>query len=198
MANPAINNYARVVSDEKDSPEKAPAGLSTGEALIFSAKAAVSAVAALVCLVPFQERGKSWTIWAPVSAVIVTQAKLHPSLQLSLLRVKANLIGAGIGAIAGMITGHPVLALCVGVFAAGMACHFLKLEDAARPAYAAVVIVTLANNEPHGWAGSLDRVLGVLLGCVIAVAVGLVFDFATRSFTPKTAEEEKTGKGLES
>jgi uncharacterized membrane protein YgaE (UPF0421/DUF939 family) len=155
------------------------------EAWIFSIKAAISAVVALLAFGLFHLPGG---IWAPVSAVIVTQEKLHPSYQASLIRVGANLIGAFIGALASILIGHTILAMAIGVLVTGLVCYLGKLNDAIRPAYAAVVIVTLSS-EPHVWKGSMDRVLGVMVGCVAALAVGLVFDRVSRWIFPgETAE----------
>jgi len=129
-------------------------------------------------------------IWAPVSAVIVTQPELHPSFKASLLRVVTNLIGAFIGAAVHSVIDKAPLALAIGVVLTGLACHFAKLGDATRTAYAAVVIVTLST-EPHAWAGSMDRVFGVTLGCVAAIAVGIVFDRASSLFPAKTKHGHK-------
>jgi len=148
--------------------------------MVFSSKAAVSAVAGMLCASYLHVPG---LIWAPVSAVIVTQAKLHPSYQASLTRVVANLIGAFIGAAASYFTGHRMWAMAIGVFFTGLVCHLARLGDASRPAFAAVVIVTLSS-EPHVWVGSLDRVAGVMIGCVAALVVGVVFDQVSRFFSP--------------
>jgi uncharacterized membrane protein YgaE (UPF0421/DUF939 family) len=162
------------------------------EGFIFVSKAAISAVVAVVAFDCF---GLPGGVWAPVSAVIVTQPKLHPSLKLSLTRVVANLIGAFVGALVNGVTGHNILAMAIGVIVTGLVCYAAQLADAIRPAYAAVVIVTLSS-EPHAWAGSLDRVLAVSLGCVAAVVVGVVFDLVSRMFsTPeKVAAEKVEGK----
>ncbi len=166
--------------------------MSAGDAFIFSSKAAVAAVAALLVYGLFNMPG---AIWAPISAVIVTQPKLHPSFKASLLRVAANLIGAFIGALASAVAGHTILAMALGVLATGLVCSFARLEDAVRPAFAAVVIVTLSG-EPHVWSGSLVRVLGVTIGCVAALAVGFLFDWVGRIFSYGT-EGGGVGEGGE-
>lgn len=141
-------------------------------ALIFSCKAAVSAVVAYYSFGLFHLGG---VIWAPISAVIVTQPTLHPSIRASLMRVAANTIGAFIGAVLTTLVGYSLLSMAIGVVLTGLVCHFAKLDEAAlRPAYAAVVIVTLSNETP-AWFGSMDRVLGVTVGCLSALAVGFVF-----------------------
>ena len=148
------------------------------DAAIYSLKAAVAAVLAFICFDQFHLPG---AIWAPVSAVIVTQAKLHPSWQASLLRVAANLIGAFVGAGSRALLGHGIWSLGIGVFVSGLVCQQSKLKDAFRPALAATVIVILST-EPRIWSGSLDRVLGVMTGCVVALIVGFAFDRVSRLF----------------
>lgn len=155
------------------------------DALLFSAKAAVSALLADWVFGLFHLNG---VVWAPISAVIVSQPTLHPSVQASLYRVAANLIGAFVGAVLITVIGHPMVSMGIGVVLTGLVCHFAKLDDALRPAYAAVVIVTLSS-EPSAWFGSMDRVLGVSVGCACALAVALVFSKVSDLFggrLPKT------------
>ena len=143
------------------------------DAFLFSCKTAVSAVLALLFYESLHLPGSAWA--APVSAVLISQPTFQPSVQASLTRFWANLIGASLGAIAVSLIHSPLLALLVGVFLTGLVCHHLKFDDALRPAYASVVIVILTSKGSVWW-GSLDRVLGVLVGCSIALGVGLIFD----------------------
>jgi uncharacterized membrane protein YgaE (UPF0421/DUF939 family) len=156
------------------------------DAFLFSSKAAISAVVAVYCFGLFHLDG---VVWAPISAVIVSQPKLHPSFQASLLRVAANLIGAFIGALLSTLLGHTILSLAIGVLVAGLVCHFARLDDALRPAYAAVVILTLSS-ETRTWFGSLDRVLAVTVGCVSALAVGFLFSQISWLFSPESNGRE--------
>jgi uncharacterized membrane protein YgaE (UPF0421/DUF939 family) len=173
-----------------DTPETPASNL---DALIFSAKAAVAAVAAVLL---FGLTGLTGGVWAAVSAVIVTQPSMHPSVKASLTRVIANLIGASVGAIISFALGHQLLALAVGVLVTGMICHFTKLDDALRPAFAAVVIVIMSL-DTQGWRGSLDRVLAVFLGCVCALVVGFVCDKIATFLKMDRRENAQTNDGNE-
>ena len=62
------------------------------EAIILSAKAAVSAVAGVLAYELLKLPGAPWV--AAVSAVLVTPPDLHSSFKVSLMRVIANLFGA--------------------------------------------------------------------------------------------------------
>jgi uncharacterized membrane protein YgaE (UPF0421/DUF939 family) len=145
------------------------------EALIFSTKAAVGALLAVFCSDLVHLPGM---IWAPISAVVVTEKELHPSFKTATFRILANLIGAFIGAALSTLFGHNLPSLAVGILLTGLTCHFARLGEAMRPAYAAVVIVILSG-EGQAWTGSLDRVTGVAIGCVAALVVGFVFDKAS-------------------
>lgn len=143
------------------------------EAVIFSTKAAVATVVAALCYNFFDLPGAPWV--AAVSAVLVTQPDLHASFQASFMRVLANLAGAFGGAALLVITGQPLVAMAIGVMLTGLICYLLKLDDALRPAFVAVIIVTLIG-ENSKWHSSLDRVIAVAIGCGCALAVGFLFD----------------------
>jgi uncharacterized membrane protein YgaE (UPF0421/DUF939 family) len=143
------------------------------EAIIFSAKATVAAVIGALCYKFFDLPGTPWV--AAVSAVLVTQPNLHSSLQTSFLRVIANLAGAFGGAVLLAVIGQPIAAMAIGVMLTGLVCYLLKQDDALRPAFVAVIIVTLIG-ENSKWHNSIDRVAAVIIGCACALAVGFLFD----------------------
>ena len=149
------------------------------EAVIFSAKAAVAAVVASLSYQLFALPGLPWV--AAVSAVLVTQPNLHSSLKASSLRVVANLGGAFGGAALSVIIHQPISAMAIGVMLTGLLCYLLKQDDALRPAFVAVVLVTLAG-ETAKWHSSLERVAGVVIGCLCALAVGFLFDKLSDGF----------------
>ena len=117
--------------------------------------------------------------WASVSALIVTQPTLHPSLRASLYRLAANVVGVTVGALSVQYIPSPMLGLAVGVVLTGLICHFTHLDDGLRAAYVAAVIVILGN-EHNVLAGSVDRVLAVIIGCVSALVVGVIFHLIFR------------------
>jgi uncharacterized membrane protein YgaE (UPF0421/DUF939 family) len=142
------------------------------EAIIFSLKAAVATVAAVVCYEDFKLPGAGW---AAISAVLVIQPTLHSSFKASLTRIIANLAGAFGGAALNAAIGHTLPALATGVMLTGLICYLLKADDAMRPAFAAVVIVTFTSDASK-WDSSLDRVIAVIVGCFWAIAIGFLFD----------------------
>jgi len=158
-------------------------------AILFSSKAAISAVVAAICFGFF---GLPGTVWAAMSAVLVTQPSLHPSLKASFTRVVANLIGAFSGAVLGALMGQSLFSLALGVLLTGLICHFTHLDDAVRPAYAAAIIV-LFSSDTSTWAGPIDRVAAVMVGCLSAIVVGFLFDKSTTGLRlvrdPASADE---------
>jgi uncharacterized membrane protein YgaE (UPF0421/DUF939 family) len=149
------------------------------EAIIFSTKAAVAAVIAALLYELFDLPGAPWV--AAVSAVLVTQPDLHSSLKVSLMRVIANLAGAFGGAVLLVIIGQPVMAMALGVMLTGLLCYLLKQDDALRPAFVAVIIVTLTG-ETAGWHSPMNRVAAVVIGCVCALVIGFLFDKLADAF----------------
>ncbi len=162
------------------------------EVVIFSAKAAMSAVVAALCCKYFYLPGAPWV--AAVSAVLVTQPNLHSSLQASFMRVVANLAGAFGGAALSILIGQPIVA--IGVMLTGLVCYFLKQDDALRPAFVAVVIVTLIGDNGK-WNASLDRVAAVVVGCASALAVGFLFDKLSGAFKLTSKDKNKKSDNTE-
>ena len=164
------------------------------EAVIFSCKAASAALIAALAYKFHELPGAPWV--AAVSAVLVTQPNLHSSFKASLLRVIANLAGAFGGALLLVVIGEPLAAMAIGVMVTGLICYLLKQDDALRPAFVAVIIVTLIG-ENSKWHSSLDRVVAVIIGCLCALAVGFLFDkisslfrFQDKDGTHKSGQQE--------
>jgi uncharacterized membrane protein YgaE (UPF0421/DUF939 family) len=160
------------------------------EAIIFSVKAAVAAVAAVVF---YDDLGMSGAGWAAISAVLVIQPSLHSSLKASLVRVVANVAGAFGGAALSVSIGHTMLALAIGVMLTGLICYLLKADDAMRPAFAAVIIV-IFTSDTSKWGNSLDRVVAVIIGCLCAVVIGFLFDKLSSRFKFLGGTMKKTNR----
>ena len=158
------------------------------EAIVFSAKATVAAVAGALCYKFFDLPGTPWV--AAVSAVLVTQPNLHSSFQVSFMRVIANLAGAFGGATLLIAIGQPITAMAIGVLLTGLLCYLLKQDDALRPAFVPVIIVTLTG-ENDKWQSSIDRVIAVIIGCACALAVGFLFDKLSDAFNLLRKNDEK-------
>ncbi len=148
------------------------------DALILSVKAAVSALVTVLAYDGLKIPGTA--TWAAISAVLVVQPGLHPSLKASLIRSFANLVGALLGAGLFFLFQNPLPAMCLGVLLTGLICYAARLDDALRPAYAAVIIVTytVSNTGDH-ITEPLDRIFAVLIGCACSLAVSFIMDKLT-------------------
>jgi uncharacterized membrane protein YgaE (UPF0421/DUF939 family) len=159
------------------------------QAVTFSFKAALGAIIAAYCYRFATLPGSPWV--AAVSAVLVTQPDLHGSLKASLLRVSANLAGALGGEVLLALTGQPLLAMGLGIVLTGLVCHLLKQDDALRPAFVAVIIVTLTGDNGR-WQNGADRVAAVIIGCACALVVGFLYDKIS-GLGSSTKTDTKTG-----
>ena len=151
------------------------------DGIIFSTKAATAALLAAVCWQTLKMPTAPWA--AAVSAVLVTQPSLHSSLRASIMRVIANLAGAFGGAALSILLGHPFVAMAAGVMITGLVCYLLKQDDALRPAFVAVIIVTITD-ESLRWQGCVNRVIAVVVGCLCAVLIGFLFDKISGGIKP--------------
>jgi uncharacterized membrane protein YgaE (UPF0421/DUF939 family) len=112
-------------------------------------------------------------IWAVVSAVVVIVPEHHASVANAALRVVANLVGAGIGLAVGIVGLPSIPSLLIGLPIVAGLCRLFGLDAAVRSASVSVIIVLL--RDPHGVLGSSEsRVVQVLLGCLIALAISIV------------------------
>jgi uncharacterized membrane protein YgaE (UPF0421/DUF939 family) len=151
------------------------------DALLFAAKAAGSAVVATLIYNLF---GLPGAVWAAISAVMVIQPGFHTSLRASIMRFAANIIGGLIGVLLSTLLGHDLAALAPGIILTAIMCYFFKLDDALRPACAALVIVILTTNSAgaNKWSGPLERVLAVAVGSVCSLTVNFLCDKLAERF----------------
>jgi uncharacterized membrane protein YgaE (UPF0421/DUF939 family) len=129
-------------------------------------------------------------LWAVVSAVVVIQPDNRASLSAAALRVVANLVGASVGVAIGLVLGlHPFPAIVLAVVVVAGLCRALGLDAAARSANVSAAIVLLRGSE-HLVVSLETRVLGVLAGCGIALAVTAVAVGIERARGAYAAAEE--------
>ena len=80
--------------------------------------------------------------------------------------------------------------MAIGVLLTGLVCYLLKQDDALRPAFVAVIIVTLTG-ENIGWHSPLNRVAAVIIGCACALIVGFLFDKLSNAFNLLRKDDRK-------
>ena len=143
------------------------------EAIVFSAKAAIADRHGRAAVMNFSSARRA--VGGGGFRRAGDAAQFAFLVQGVVMRVIANLAGAFGGAALSICIGQPIVAMATGVMLTGLVCHLLKQDDALRPAFVAVIIVTLTGDN-HKWHSSLNRVAAVIIGCVCALAVGFLFD----------------------
>jgi uncharacterized membrane protein YgaE (UPF0421/DUF939 family) len=135
----------------------------------------VQAVACTFAIIyGFAAVGMAGAIWALVSAVIVLRPGFEDSLKASQARIGANLVGALVGVAVGLTLGSGPMAVALALFLVILLCFRKPLRTAVRSACAGVVIVMM--HEGSIRESGIERFLAVVVGCLIALAVGFVGD----------------------
>lgn len=111
--------------------------------------------------------------WAAISAVLAAAPTLGANLTAALSRVVATVVGLALGLAAVAVWGSGALVAGVTVFIALLVLPALSLDRGARLGAATTVIMT-ALPSAEALDDALARGLNILLGCGVAVAVGLV------------------------
>ena len=134
--------------------------------LIHSAK---TALAAALCWWLARRFGLPDGYWGAISAIIVLQSNFGSTVTASRDRILGTLIGALLGfsfSLFGALPWNYILAVLTAV----ILCGLLGLRSSSRLAGVTITIVMLVQSSSHK-AIALDRVLQVVLGIVVAVAV---------------------------
>jgi uncharacterized membrane protein YgaE (UPF0421/DUF939 family) len=141
--------------------------ISFAQAAVFAAEAVVCVLAALKL---YERMGSAGGLWAAVSAVLVLQPGVQQSLAASVVRVIANLLGAGTGVVVSLIFPHGTAAVCVSLAVLILLCEWLRLDLGLRSACASLLIVTLSP-DPELLHRGVERAVAVLVGCGIALTL---------------------------
>jgi hypothetical protein len=108
--------------------------------------------------------------WGSISAIIVLQSNFGSTITASRDRLLGTLIGALFGfsfSLFGVLPWNYILA----VLAAVVVCGLLGLRSSSRLAGVTITIVMLVQNAASHWTLALDRVMDVILGIVVALAI---------------------------
>jgi uncharacterized membrane protein YgaE (UPF0421/DUF939 family) len=112
--------------------------------------------------------------WAIISVVLAISP--DNSNQQAYDRMKANLLGCAVGMGLYFLHLPPLLTLCLGVFLVIFIGTALKIPTALRPALAALIIVTIREQAGRQWFLPIERVICVVIGCVVALLLSLLFN----------------------
>ena len=108
--------------------------------------------------------------WGSISAIIVLQSNVGATVTASRDRVVGTMIGALVGFAFSLM--QPLwLSYILALLAAMFACGLMGLKNSSRLAGVTITIVMLVHHEGAKWGLAFDRVVEVLLGIVVALAV---------------------------
>lgn len=118
-----------------------------------------------------------YPLYALIAAVLVTDLSDTNRRQLGLARFAGTVLGGAMGAAESAALGHlPQLRsplIGIGILAAMLLSHFLRLKDAAKVA-GYICGVVLLNHTDHPWSYALQRVIETSLGIGAAVVVSRI------------------------
>jgi uncharacterized membrane protein YccC len=150
-------------------------GIFTWEHQRLAIHAAKTALAAALCWWLAHHFGLPDGYWGSISAVIVLQSNVGSTVTASRDRLLGTLIGAALGfsfSLFGALPWNYVLAVLVAI----LVCGLLGLRSSSRLAGVTVTIIMLVHQTGPRWSLPLDRVIEVVLGIVVALAVStLIF-----------------------
>ena len=115
--------------------------------------------------------------WCLISVILVLSPEGHDAGKLAINRIKANMVGAGVGILFLFFPLANPLNLILGAALSLYLCFLLKLDDAAKSTLAALVIILLYQ-EGHGLINAaLHRLSAVIVGCIIGLVVTYIFHY---------------------
>ena len=113
--------------------------------------------------------------WSLISVVLVLSPEGKDALELSLTRIKANLVGATIGILILFLLVPTPWNIAAGTVLSLFACDRLGLNTGARSTLAAMIIILLHEEGSHLWDAALSRVLAVGVGSLLGLGITYVF-----------------------
>src|SRR5580698_11386955 len=137
-------------------------------ALVHSAR---TAVAAVISLIVARALGLPEAYWATVTTLIIMQSTLGAALTVSEQRLAGTALGAVMGALLTTYFGSNLIAFGLGVFAIGLICAALRIEDAYRFASVTLAIVMLVAHSKQAWIVAAHRFIEVSVGIAVGLAL---------------------------
>ena len=130
--------------------------------------------------------------WSLISVVLVLSPEGKDAVELSLTRIKANLVGASVGLLMLLSQVPWPWNIATGAALALFICDRLKLNAAARSTLAAVIIILLQPESQTLWSSAINRIGAVITGCVLGLLITFVFHSFIKIETPAmNSEAEK-------
>jgi len=140
----------------------------------------------IICYFLYKQFPQYPFYWSLVSVAITISP--DSSNKLAYDRIIANTLGCAVALLIYPIQAPSLLLLCLGVAITIAAGTLLKLTNVLRTAIAALVIIIITEGEHRNWQIALERVGCVITGCVVALAVTLLFNKVQHFYNTRIAE----------
>lgn len=163
--------------------------------LIYATKCAVGTIIILTLTSLIKGLTYHDTIWSLLSMLLILSPDGMDSVTLAFNRIMANILGAGVGLL--FITLLPqmmdmwiLILVIVTTLATGYA---LKLDASLRSALVAAIIITMPQDAVQSMSTPVERVIAVVAGCFIGVAITYAFHFRKKNIFILDFSAEKSG-----
>jgi uncharacterized membrane protein YgaE (UPF0421/DUF939 family) len=91
-------------------------------------------------------------------------------------RMRGNIVGSLVGLVMYLLHSPPnLVTICLGVALTILLCFHLDLVGVCRTALVGFIIVMIYEETHSSWTGAIYRMVGVILGCVIGLAINYIF-----------------------
>ncbi|GEP91204.1 Fusaric acid resistance protein-like [Chitinophaga terrae (ex Kim and Jung 2007)] len=140
--------------------------------LIYAAKCVTGVLAVLGLSFLFNYDN---VVWVLISVMLVLSPDGSDAVTLAVTRIKANIIGAISGFLLILIHPNMIVMMSIAVMITVLLCNLLRLEPATRTALAATIIVMTHEAGSHLWDTAVERVLSVLVGCLLGLLITFIF-----------------------
>ncbi len=132
--------------------------------------------------------------WIVISTFLVLSPEGKDALDVALIRIKANFVGAGTGLILLAFNLPILISICIGSVISLIICDLFKLSLGAKSTLAAVVIVLMNSNQNSFWSSPFHRVSSVIIGCILALIITYVFHSILKFEIASEANQGDAGK----
>jgi uncharacterized membrane protein YgaE (UPF0421/DUF939 family) len=145
--------------------------------LVYSAKCITATIVVFILshLLNYSDIG-----WCLISVILVLSPDGKEAVAFAVMRIKANILGAVVGLACLLISPASMWTLSIALSVTLSLCYFFKFDTAVRAALAATIIIMLHEEGKHLWDTATERVIAVLAGCILGLAITYVFHFKSR------------------
>jgi uncharacterized membrane protein YgaE (UPF0421/DUF939 family) len=113
--------------------------------------------------------------WFLISVILVLSPEGKDAVELSLTRIKANLVGAATGIMVLLSQIPSPWNIGAGALLSLFICDQLKLNAGARSTLTAMIIILLHPGGAHVWDSALSRIVAVIVGSLLGLLITYVF-----------------------